>query len=46
MSVPLLANAVTVSGTEKETAVVGDHELSDVFLTVFLVMFPYRHSFL
>lgn len=45
MSVPLLANAVTVSGTEKETAVVGDHESSDVFLTTFLVMFCYRRSF-
>lgn len=32
MSVPLLTNAVTVSGTEKETAVVGDHEFSSVFL--------------
>lgn len=44
MSVPLLANAVTLSGTEKETAVVGDHQLS-VFLIVFLVMFCFRHSF-
>lgn len=39
MSVPLLANAVTLSGTEKETAVVGDRELSDVLLTLFLGRF-------
>lgn len=45
MSVPLLANAVTLSGTEKETAVVGDHESSDVFSTAFLVMFCYRRPF-
>lgn len=44
MSVPLLANAVTVSGTEKETAVVGDPRSSDGFLTVFLVVLLYRHS--
>lgn len=42
MSVPLLTNAATVSGTEKETAVVGDHELSCVSLTVVTVMFHRR----